>query len=352
MNIDSKDFNSNLKPLPLKPAFEMEGYWVWCGSVIKDEKGVYHMFASRWSKELPFHPGWGVSSEIVRATSNKLEGPYTFKEVVFEKRGAGFWDGRSVHNPSIQKCGDTYLLFYMGTTFPYPDVTKEDELNHYSLPWLAARSNKRIGIATSKSLEGPWQRSDKPALDVRAGYFDDFFTSNPAPCVNEDGSVLLVYKTRTYRKPPYNDKTMDMFSEMKLAVAYTDHYLKPFVRLTNEPLFDTTKGSLEDPFIWRNSKNYSMIAKDWSGYYTGTVGALTYATSDNGINWNIEKDFKALDMDLPFEDGQIHHLGNLDRPFIYIENGEMKAIFTATNDATEAGFKTLTRSWNHCIPLK
>lgn len=352
MNMDQKDFTANILPLSTRPAFEMEGYWVWCGSVIRDENGVYNMFASAWSKKYPFHPGWGVDSIIVRATSKTLEGPFEFQEVVLDKRGAGYWDGRSVHNPSIHKCGDTYLLFYMGTTFPYPDLTEEDNLNHHSLQWLSARSNKRIGIATSHSLSGPWTRPDHPALDVRPGCFDDFFTSNPAPCVNKDGSVLLVYKTRTYAEPPYADPEMDMFSEMKLGVAFADHWSKPFRRLSDEPIFDTRKGSLEDPFIWRNGSSYSMIAKDWSGCHTGKVGAMTYASSDDGVVWNIEEGFTVLDMDLPFEDGTTRHLGNLDRPFLYIEDGEIKALYVATNDASEAGFKTLTRSWNQCIRFR
>ena len=41
--------------------FQMEGYWVWCGSVIKGDDGLFHLFGSRWPKELPFHPGWMIA---------------------------------------------------------------------------------------------------------------------------------------------------------------------------------------------------------------------------------------------------------------------------------------------------
>src|SRR5688572_1210679 len=58
--------------------FEMEGYWVWCTSVLKGDDGQYHMFASRWPKRLPFHPGWMVGSEVVHATAKSPEGPYKF----------------------------------------------------------------------------------------------------------------------------------------------------------------------------------------------------------------------------------------------------------------------------------
>lgn len=351
MNINDCDLQKNFIPSSLNPAFKMQDWWIWCGSVIKD-KDKYHMFASRWPKYLPFHPGWGVQSEIVRAESNKLEGPYEFKEVVLKERGAGFWDGRSTHNPFILKHEDTFILFYTGMTYPYPKITEEDNLNHFSKEWLAARASKRIGIATSNSVYGPWIRKDKPILDVRAGYFDDFFTSNPAPLIKKDGSVLLVYKTRTYKKPPYEFKNEDMFSKMKLGVAYAPHYNKQFTQLTDKPLFDETEGTLEDPFIWENNKGYSMIAKDWSGTFTNIKGAGVYASSLDGINWNIKKNHIAFYLDIPNTNNKLTHFGNMDRPFLYKENGEFKGLFVAVNNGKDAEFKTLTKSWNAFIPLK
>lgn len=351
MNINGWNFQKSFIPSPLRPAFEMEGWWVWCSSVIK-EHNKFHMFASRWPKHLPFHPGWGVQSEVVRAESDTLEGPYEFKEVVLKERGSGFWDGRSTHNPSIQKHKDTFILFYTGMTYPFPTITEKDNLHHYSKEWLAARASKRIGIATSSSIYGPWERCDKPVLDIRPGYFDDFFTSNPAPCVKDDGSVLLVYKTRTYKKPPYNFTDEDMFSSMKLGVAYTDHYLKPFTRLSNKPLFNENEGTIEDPFIWETEQGYSMVAKDWAGTYTNQVGAGVFAHSTDGINWHIKKNHTAFSLDIPNDKGDTTHFGNMDRPFLYQENGEFQGLFVAVNDGSDATFKTLTKSWSTFIPLK
>ncbi|MCC2685873.1 MAG: hypothetical protein K0R75_2772, partial [Paenibacillaceae bacterium] len=60
----------------------MEGYFVWCGSVIRAEDKKYHMFASRWPKSTGFPNGYRRNSEIVRAVSDTPEGPYQFQEVV------------------------------------------------------------------------------------------------------------------------------------------------------------------------------------------------------------------------------------------------------------------------------
>jgi hypothetical protein len=50
------EFKERLLPAPLDGGFKMDGYWVWCGSVIKGEDGKYHMFASRWPSTTPFSP--------------------------------------------------------------------------------------------------------------------------------------------------------------------------------------------------------------------------------------------------------------------------------------------------------
>jgi len=86
--------NFNLLPAPKGGGFRMEGYWVWCGSVVKDEEGRFHMFASRWPTWLPMHPGWIVASEIVRAVADTPEGPYHFQEVVLQR---GIRCFRSLH---------------------------------------------------------------------------------------------------------------------------------------------------------------------------------------------------------------------------------------------------------------
>lgn len=349
MHRDESDFSGHFKPAPVKGGFAMEDYWVWCGSVVRGEDGQYHLFASRWPRSLPYHPGWGMASQIVRAVAPRPEGPYIFQEVVLGARSAAYWDGRSVHNPVIMKHGGTYVLFYIGMTYPYPDITEADDLNHHSLQWLASRASKRIGIATSKSVFGPWTRPDQPVLVPRPGHFDNFFVSNPAPCLNPDGSCLLVYKTRSYREPPY-DSPGDMFSPMMLGVAYAEHYAGPYTRLSDEPLFPG-KGVIEDPFVWRTSAGYAMIAKDWSGTYTGDVGSGVYASSVDGARWSVRENFIPFTRKVPWDDGTQRVMGNMDRPFILFDGDQMTHLFVATTDGSEASFRTMTRAWNACIPL-
>ena len=117
-------FIDRIEPAPVGGGFAMEGYWVWCGSVIRGEDGKYHMFAARWPATYLFFQGYPTNSEVVRAVSATPEGPYSFEEVVLPARGAGHWDGRMTHNPTIHRWGDTYLLFYIGSTFTGPYQTR------------------------------------------------------------------------------------------------------------------------------------------------------------------------------------------------------------------------------------
>ncbi|MEO6522875.1 MAG: hypothetical protein ABIN91_14435 [Mucilaginibacter sp.] len=67
-----------LQPAVKNAGFKMDGYFLWCPSVIK-VGSTYHMFASRWPAEYGMN-GWSTYSEVVHATANNIFGPYSFKE--------------------------------------------------------------------------------------------------------------------------------------------------------------------------------------------------------------------------------------------------------------------------------
>ncbi len=51
-------FKDRLLSAPVGGGFAMDGYWIWCGSVVRGEDERYHMFASRWPQALPFNIHW------------------------------------------------------------------------------------------------------------------------------------------------------------------------------------------------------------------------------------------------------------------------------------------------------
>jgi hypothetical protein len=67
--ISNGAFTERLRPAPKDGGFAMNDYWIWGSSVVPDDDGNYQLFASRWSNDITFSPGWTSNSHIVRATS-------------------------------------------------------------------------------------------------------------------------------------------------------------------------------------------------------------------------------------------------------------------------------------------
>ena len=329
VELKQKSHNSlfhNLGKASRTPAFESEGYWVWGSSVVKGEDGKYHMFVSRFPKSLPFHPGWMVASEIVHAVSDVPQGPYKFSDVALPARGSQYWDGRSTHNPRILKQNGKYYLIYMGSTHPFADPTyKQLTLDS---PWcIVGRSNKRIGMAVADSPYGPWKRLDEPILKTKANTFYSFLTSNPSPIIQEDGSVMMIFKGRSY-------KGNDGNSEMSLGMAYAPSIEGPYQVLNNDqPIFQVDgQGEAEDPYLWKDKDGYHAIFKDHVSKFTGERGGGVMAHSKDGIRWTVDKNPKAYSRTVEYSDGKVEMQGQLERPFILFEDGKPAYIFFATMD--------------------
>ncbi len=332
-------FIDKLEPSVKNGGFEMNGYWVWGASVIRGEDGKYHMFASRWPKKYPFFNGYIFYSEVVRAVSDKPEGPFSFQEVVLKPRGSQYWDGRVTHNPTIHKSGDTFLLYYIGTTYdgdgPVPELLGDTLSAEISSFKNKTYSNLRIGLATSKSIFGPWERRDEPILKPRSGKWDDNVTTNPAPCVADDGSILLVYRSNVPGKGT------------RLGVAKAKSWEQPFERIRD----DYMDFHVEDPYIWWAGNHYEMIAKDQSGNLTEEFQAGVHATSKNGIDWQISEPPKAYSRTIHWDDGTSVNLGSFERPQLLIEKGKPICLYCATGDGP-GGFDNATRTWNVATPFK
>jgi hypothetical protein len=339
-------FIDRLLPAPVGGGFSMEDYWVWGSSVIKGEDGRYHMFASRWLKTLGFDK-WVSNSEVVRAVSDTPEGPYSFEEVVLPVRGKQYFDGLVTHNPRIVKYKDTYLLYYFGTTYDFPvprdaHISMDVHTADGRLAWM----NKRIGLAVSKSVYGPWTRMDRPVIEPRPGMWDASITSNPAPVVNpKTGEILLMYKSSSKGPEP----------PLLLGVSKADNHKGPYKRLSDSPIFrfeteDNQANDVEDPYVWWAGNRYEVIMKDRFGYICGEEGGGIHAWSRNGVKWKLFKNVKAYSRTIKWDDGTVTFQNHFERPFLLIEDGVPTHLFAATG----TGLKSweFDRTWNMVIPLK
>ena len=333
-----------LLPAPKNGGFRMKDYYIWCGSAIRGEDGRFHLFASRWHKELGFGVQWLFNSEIVRAASDKPEGPYIFEEVVFHRRNRNYFDALNQHNPSIKYWNSAYYLYYFGTTYGGPIPSPGDKIPAERA--VEVWNNKRIGLATAKSVYGPWKRPDNPILEPRRpNYWDCTVTTNPSAAILPDGTTYMIYKSREYA-----------MSTLQLGVASAPLPEGPYSRVSDVPVFKFGNPDLhvEDPFIWFADGLFHVLMKDDfknnSKGITGEWGAGVYATSQDCIHWNLHPEPKAYSRTVIWDDGSSTVQCNLERPNLLFQDGKPTHLFLATGSGIAPyNFEGLT--WNMVIPL-
>lgn len=284
-----------IQPAVKNGGFKMEGYILWCPSVIK-VGNTYHMFASRWPEQYGLG-GWTKYSEIVRATADNLYGPYTFKEVVIQKRD-GYWDNDRAHNPKIVKTGNKYVLYYIS-------------------------SANETGYAYADSITGPWTRTDHVAMPF----------SNPAPLIRKDGSVYV------FGRKSVND--------IRIAQGYeATAFDKIYSILSEGKNLLPGQNQLEDPTIWWASDQYNVILSDFRGDLTGINknGAQYY--SKDGVNYKPVTKESIYTKTISYDDGSNYTFRRRERPFVYVnEKGEVTAFFTSCLTAKE-------QSWIEVNPVE
>ncbi|MBE9466628.1 glycoside hydrolase family protein [Dyadobacter subterraneus] len=293
--------------------FKMKDYWVWDGSAIQTEDGKFHLFASRWPKKFPFRNGYLHYSEIVRASADKPEGPYTFQEVVLPNRVEGYFDGRMTHNPTICKIGDQFVLFYIGSTYKGVCPTVEQLMYKYESD---VYQNIRIGMATAKAIGGPWHRLNTPILAPKSGSWDSTIVTNPSPCILANGNIVLAYRSNTPKG-------------LRVGIAIAKSLKDSFRRISNGPIGDF---NIEDPYLWLNKDNFEIIAKDMTGELTGEKHAGVRLISKDCRNWMLAITPKAYSRTISWSNLETKTLGSLERPQLLLLKNRPKYIFAASAD--------------------
>ncbi|HSY18400.1 MAG TPA: glycoside hydrolase family protein [Candidatus Acidoferrales bacterium] len=277
---EAHSLKDSLLPASKTGGFAMDGYILWCSSVIK-VGDTYHMFASRWPAQYGLG-GWTKYSECVRATSTNLYGPYTFQEVVLQKR-TNNWDNSRVHNVKIVKAGDKFVLYYIN-------------------------SANQTGYAVADAVTGPWTRLDKPAMKM----------SNPAILVKPDLSIYVFGRLKDS-------------NDVNRGIAFTaPSYKGPYSVVANGDNLLENNCELEDPTIWWANNQYNILLNDWKGKATGIVKGGAQYYSKDGLKFHLVSQEPVFTKNVPYDDGTSETFSRRERPFIYTnEKGEAIALFTA-----------------------
>ena len=312
-------FSTRLKPVGR--ILELPDYNVWCCSPIYAPDGKVHVFYSRWKNEAG-HSGWITCCEIAHAVADRPEGSYETVDVAITPRGGTWWDATTCHNPTIHKVGDQYVLFYMGTS----DGTAY---------------TKRVGMAISDSLHGPWKRTDRPLIepDPDPAAWNSMCTTNPAFVRHPNGEFWLYYKSWRI-----NDWEKDIAGGLKAATAEVGKFTNrqyglattkslegPWIKKGDGPIIDLRhlgeNAQSEDAFIWVEDGTFKMIMRDM-GYWNHKYGLL-FESSD-GLHWGQPTvAFYEGSRYFPEPPNGLDREGRLERPQLLIRNGKPEYLFAA-----------------------
>ena len=320
--------------------FRNDSLSIWGGSMVKGEDGLYHMFYSQWPKNIGWE--WVNYSVIAHAVSESPFGPFEHKDFALPDRGAEFWDGSTTHNPTVHKFNGKYYLYYMGNTGDKKIVSVPGKPK---INWVH-RNNQRIGVAVADSPNGPWKRFDEPVLDIAPNEdaLDALMTSNPSVCQMPDGKILMVYKAVGKKDPlPGGGPVVHM-------VAIADSPTGPFKKYPDPVFtFEGERFPAEDPYIWYQDGKFRAIVKRIKHEGKTREFSLVHYDSEDGIHWNAAKNFEISKRIVEWENGRKQQFEHLERPQVYMENGEPIALLCAADTLDANGIR---ESFNIQIPLK
>ncbi|MHC4372699.1 MAG: glycoside hydrolase family protein [Planctomycetota bacterium] len=307
---------------PVGRILEDPDHYVWGCSPIYGPDGRIHVFYSKWPNAAGFG-GWLNCCVIGHAVADTPEGPYEILDNALEGRGGDGWDSMTNHNPTIHKVGDTYALFYLGNC----DGTVY---------------TKRVGVAVSDSLDGPWKKSDAPIVlpSENRDAWDSICTTNPAFLQHPNGQYWLYYKGWNVNDWEYdlqiraqNPNPADeiLHTNRAYGLAVAENIEGPYIKCDKNPVINVrTYGAgmqCEDGYIYIDNGKFKMIMRDM-GFYNHEYGLMF--ESDDGIRWSdpvisfyhSHEYFKELPKGLDRE-------GRFERPQLLMKDGNPRYLFCA-----------------------
>lgn len=296
----SMDFSKRMKPVLHHSVFRLTDFVVWCGTMVKDDDGLYYLYFSFWPKNKG-HDAWVTHSQIGYATSKEPLGPFEYQGIALSGSGGDGWDRDCVHNPAAIKVDGMYYIYYMG--------------NFGDGSYWSHRNNQRIGVAFSNNPKGPFKRLDKPVIDITPGKHDALMTSNPCVTIGPDKRLYMIYKA-------VSDKgVLPKGGAVVCAIAIAENPLGPFIKEENPIMTNPTNDwSVEDPCIWYEGGSFYSLVKDFQGYFTnGKKSSVALFESKNGIDWQPSENCFVFNTELLWEDGMVEPLRNMERPQLFFD---------------------------------
>ncbi|MDZ8117631.1 glycoside hydrolase family protein [Pontiella agarivorans] len=270
----------------------MKNWCYWDGSIVKDDTGRYHMYASRWSQAYSHSVGWNKQSRGLHSVSDSLFGPYKDLGETWPH-----WNNGAGHNVVGLRMHDGRYALISSEVTPgnvFVSSSPDGPFEHLG----------EFIIDPNGFYEG-WARYDE--LDdgaVRAGVLGHL--SNVMIILRPDGRYMMLAR-----------HCVPMISDDGILGPYKMLNDRVWEGLKNMPQFKN-----EDPTIWYSDGLYHIVVNHHGG------GDITYhLTSEDGIhNWtNRGLAFHKAYGVFRYTDGTRNDWNIVQRPTVYTENGMVKA---------------------------
>lgn len=318
--LDALLFKDDLQPVSPENIYSDPDYFHWGSSVIKGEDGQYHLFYSRWKRDLKF-TAWLTHSEIAHATAPDPWGPWTYQETVLKGRSGRHWDAITAHNPKIKYFGDKYYLYYISTSSGDLTLTEEELIEtaatgYSHKHWWLLRNNQRTGVAVAETLDGPWIRKPEPLIQPSGPI--STLTVNPAVCQGPDGRYYLIVK---------GDKPNETRFIRDQAVAVSERPDGPFF-MQEKPVIDYL--DTEDMSLWYDPAFQHFYGVFHAHSFIGMVA------SEDGLNWKRATQYVLTAKKLLLNNGDTLFPDRMERPFVFYEDGLPRVLSVAVKKGDDS----------------
>ena len=266
---------------------KMENWCYWDGSIVKDDKGKYHIYASRWTQEMSHGEGWHIGTKAMHGVSENVMGPYVDKGLVYPdwKEGLG-------HNIVALKTHDgKYAVISSETTRGEIFISDKPEGPFKLLGEIKVEANGfNLGLARYDSNNKGAVKNDK------VGYM-----SNVQILLKPNGDYLLIPRS-----------TAPMLSKNGILGPY---------KIMGDKIYKGMEGipqeKMEDPTVWFSGGMYHMIVNQHG------VDTSYHFTSSDGIhNWKSRGIAFKKDADIfKYTNGTVNDWAIVQRMTVYVENG-------------------------------
>ncbi|MDZ8120012.1 glycoside hydrolase family protein [Pontiella agarivorans] len=272
----------------------MKNWCYWDGSIVKDDAGKYHMYASRWTQTVPHSLGWKENSKGMHAVSDNIMGPYKDMGLTWPQ-----WKEGLGHNV-------VGLRMFDGR---YAMVTSD---------------RTRGEVFVSDGPDGPFELLGEIKVDPN-GF-------NPGLARYDGGkgnmsNVMII---------PRNDGRYMIVARSTAVMISEDGILGPYKIMSDRVYKDMPEipqTRMEDPTAWFSGGMYHMLVNHWPGKTT-----YHFSSKDGIHDWKYRGIAYRKDEALfRYPDGTVDEWYIVQRPTAYTEDGHITHFNFSVIDVTKGG---------------